>query len=471
MKHYSLRTMIAVRFVFLVLAVIFLISIAANLLISRQFEKYVEEQQKIKAEELAQNLSYQYDNAADEWNLDYIHGLGMYALDEGYIIKLYDVDENVVWDAENHDMTHCAQMMETISVRMQENRPELQGEFVTHRFELKQEGFVTGFLDISYYSPYYMNENEFRFMEALNRILIAASIFSLLGAVVMGLILANSIAKPIAKTVEITEQISDGDYSIRFKDSVRTQELFGLTQAVNQMAETLDEQETMRKRLTSDVAHELRTPIANVSSYLEAIIEGVWEPTPERMQNCYDELKRISRLVSDLERLQQVENENLKLHKTEEDLAELIQAVIRNFEKQLEEKNLHCTVMGSHAGAFVDRNRMQQVITNLISNAVKYSNENGNIRIVIEDGTDTVVIRVEDDGIGIAEQDLKFIFERFYRTDRSRNRRTGGVGIGLAIAKKIVQAHGGKIRAESQVGHGSSFIVVLPKESAEGNSD
>lgn len=464
MRGRSLRTTIAVRFAFIVLTVVFLISLISNVLINRQFEKYVEEQQRIHVKEMAENLSSQYDSSSGEWNLDYIHGLGMYALDEGYIIKLYDQDEHMLWDAENHDMTLCHQMMENISLQMKENRPELNGDFVTHRFELKQGSRIIGFLNVSYYSPYYLNENGFQFVAALNRILIAVGAVSLLGAVIMGVILANSITKPITRTVEITKQISEGDYAIRFKDDVSTKELLELAQVVNQMAESLEEQEALRKRLTSDVAHELRTPIANVSSYLEAIMEGVWEPTPERLQSCYEELERISKLVSDLERLWQVENKNLKLQKTEVDLLELAQTAVRNFDAQLSKKDLCCTVTGNSTLVLADCDRIRQVFTNLISNAIKYSNENGAIRVVIEDTEDAGIICVEDDGIGIAEKELKWIFERFYRTDRSRNRKTGGVGIGLTIVKTIVQAHGGKIEVKSEEGQGSQFVVTLPKK-------
>lgn len=467
MKRFSLRTTIAVRFAFIVLAVVFLVSIGSNILISRQFEKFVEDQQRTQAEELAQNLTYQYDNAAGGWNLDYVHGMGMYALNEGYMIELLDADETVLWDARNHDMTLCHQVMDEITVRMQENRPDLKGDFVTHRFDLVREGNTIGYLNVSYYSPYYLNENDFQFIKALNRILIAVGTVSLAGAIMMGLILANSITKPIEKTVEITKQISDGDYNIRFRDGVRTKELFWLVQAVNQMAESLEEQEMLRKRLTSDIAHELRTPIANVSSYLEAIMEGVWEPTPDRLKNCYEELERISRLVSDLERLRQLEHENLRLQKTDVDLLELAQAVVRNFETQLREKKLYCVVEGTHTVVCANRSRMQQVMTNLVSNAVKYSNESGTIRVMVEDRAEDAVIRVEDDGIGIAEKELKLIFERFYRTDQSRNRKTGGAGIGLTIVKAIVQAHEGKIEVESKEGCGSRFVITLPKK---GNS-
>ncbi|MGN1345610.1 MAG: sensor histidine kinase [Eubacteriales bacterium] len=464
MKRCSLRTMIAVFFALIVLAVIFLISAASEILISRQFEKYIGQQQYKKAEEMAVNLTHQYDNAAGEWNLDYIHGIGMYALSEGYIIKLYDAEEKVLWDAENHDMTLCSQMMDAISLRMQEERPELNGDFVTHRFDLRWAGGIVGFLDVSYYSPYYLNETDFQFIAALNRILLGVGTVSLLGAVLLGRILAGSIAKPITETAEITERISEGDYSIRFTGKVRSRELAGLAGAVNRMAASLEEQENLRRRLTSDVAHELRTPIANVTSYLEALLEGVWEPTPDRLRNCYEELERISGLVADLEQLQQVENGNLQLHKTKEDLWELVQSVVRSFEQPLAEKQLHCTVEGGHPVVSVDRGRIQQVVTNLLSNAIKYSNEGGRIRLLLEETEDAGLLRVEDEGVGIAEADLKRIFERFYRTDKSRSRQTGGAGIGLTIVKAIVRAHSGQISVESKPGQGSTFTVWLPKE-------
>lgn len=161
MKHYSLRTTIAIQYAFVVLIVVFLISIVSNFLISRQFENYVEEQQNEKAEDMALNLSHQYDAMSGGWNLDYVHGLGMYALNEGYILKLSDEKQDILWDAQNHDMTLCSRMMESISSQMQQKYPGFDGKFVTHRYDLKQGNQVVGYLDVSYYSPYYLNENEF----------------------------------------------------------------------------------------------------------------------------------------------------------------------------------------------------------------------------------------------------------------------------------------------------------------------
>lgn len=460
----KLSTQLSVGFILIVLIAISLISLAANILINKQFEKYVEKQQKNFAENMTNVLAPQYNSDTDEWNLDYIHGFGMYALRDGYIIKLYDQEQNVVWDAQNHDMTLCYQVMQEISSQMEDKRPNLHGDFVTLRYPLNQKGNIVGYLDVSYYSPYYFNENDFRFLDSLNQILFIVGALSIAGAAIAGVILARRLSAPIAKTTEITREISEGNYAIRFESNVRTQELSRLSEAVNHMAFNLETQENIRRQLTSDVAHELRTPIANVSSQLEAIIEGVWEPTTERLQSCYDELGRISDMISDLEKLRQIENENMILHKEAVDLLELSRTVSMAFEPEMDRKQLTCTVGGDSAVVLGDAKRLHQVIANLLSNAVKYSAEGGHIQVSIQDGVKTASLSVEDRGIGIAKKEQSLIFERFYRTDRSRNRKTGGAGIGLTIARAIVQAHGGKIAVESKEGYGSKFIVTLPKK-------
>lgn len=458
----KLSTQLSVGFALIVLITISLISLTANILINLQFEKYVAGRQSAFSEEMADALAPQYDSRAGEWNLDYIHGFGMYALKDGYIIKLYDKEEHVIWDAQNHDMTLCNQIMQEISIRMEEKRPELNGNFMTSRYDLKQNGNTVGYLDVSYYSPYYLSESDFRFLDSLNQILIIVGVLSTAGAAIAGVILARRLSAPIAGATEITSEISEGNYAIRFESDVRTLELAELSDAVNHMAESLEAQETIRRRLTSDVAHELRTPIANVSSHLEAIIEGVWEPTVQRLQNCYDELARISNIIDDLEKLRQLENENMILKREPVDLLELSQTVRTAFEPELEKKRLTCIVTGESAVVPGDRKRLHQVIFNLMSNAVKYSTKGGQIEIRIANGAESAAVIIEDQGIGISQEDLPLIFERFYRTDRSRNRKTGGAGIGLTIARTIVQAHDGKITVESKEGCGSRFIVTLP---------
>lgn len=458
----KLGTQLSAGFALIVLVAISAISLIANLCISYQFEQYIAAQQESISDDIAAGLGHQYDAQTGTWNTDYIHGYGMYALNEGYIIKLCGLDGAVIWDAENHDMTLCHQVMENISLRMEQQRPELKGEFVSHYYDLEQNGVKIGTAEISYYSPYSFSENDFQFLTALNWILVIVGLISLLGAVAAGTVLARRITAPISKTMDITKDISEGNYGIRLETQTKTKELSELTQAVNQMASALEQQETLRRRLTTDVAHELRTPLANVASHLELMQEGVWEPTPERLQRCYEEIGRITKLVSDLEQLRQAESENLNMEPV--DLKELAQSVCAEFEGGANP----CSVEGESAVALGDRDRLHQVVRNLVSNAIKYSPEGGKIRILVSQDEKSVSLAVEDQGIGIPQEELSLIFERFYRTDRSRSRKTGGAGIGLTIAKSIVEAHGGSITAQSKAEQGSRFVVTLPKKGKGG---
>lgn len=188
MKQRSLHTIIAFRFALIVLVVVAATSLISNYQISCQFQCYVEAQQKSAADRIAQNISSQYSTQEGGWNIDYIHGMGMYALEDGFIIKLYDPDKNVLWDAENHDMTLCQDMMQTITIRMQEQHPTQEGDFVTDSYELKKDGTLVGYLDIGYYRSYYMDENDFQFLAALNRILLVIGSVSVAGAVLMGIV-------------------------------------------------------------------------------------------------------------------------------------------------------------------------------------------------------------------------------------------------------------------------------------------
>ena len=468
MKHkkHKISTQLSAGFTVIVLITISVISLTANILINHQFEKYVARQHENFTRQLITTLLSQYNSSNQTWNLDYIHGVGMYALKDGYIIKVYDKDKNIIWNAENHDMTLCHQIMDDIYTNMEKKRPDLKGSFSTHHYTLSQKNQLAGYADISYYDPYYFSESDFLFLDSLNWILFITGISSLILAVIAGMLLAKRLSIPLTKATKTAEKISEGNYQIRYgsdKANTTALELAQLGQAIDHMAENLEKQEEVRRQLTSDVAHELRTPVANVSSQLEAMIEEVWEPTKERLQICYDELCRISGIISDLEKLRQLEASNMVLEKEPVNLLELSRAVKTAFEPELAKNKLTCTVTGEPATISGDQKRLHQVIFNLISNAVKYSTENGQILIDIHNSGKNVQLTVKDQGIGIPKEDIPLIFERFYRTDRSRNRKTGGAGIGLTITKTIVLAHGGSISVESVEGCGSCFTVVLPK--------
>lgn len=459
----GLRAQLSLAMALIVLVTVAVISLLSNALINREFEKYLAEQQGTKADGMISTFSGQYDGLTRQWNTEYLHGAGMYALYDGYIVKVYDRSGATVWDAENHDMSACHQVMTEISARMEKWRPDMRGAFAAHDYPLTQNGQTVGSLSISYYGPYFLSDSDFRFLSALNTVLIAVGLVSLCSALVVSGVLAGRVARPVTRTAYIAKRISKGDYSARLTDKTGTRELDELAAAINDLSGRLAEQERMRKRLTADVAHELRTPLTTLASHLEVMIEGVWEPTVQRLQSCYEEIGRLSGLVADLERLEEAEHENLALNKTRVDLMEIVRTVCGSFEADLKKKNLSLTAEGDSSILEADRGKLCQVMVNLLSNAVKYTGEHGHIRIKVEDSEQSGVLIVEDDGIGIPEQELALIFERFYRTDKSRNRESGGAGIGLAVVKSVVEAHGGTARAEGRGEQGSRFIVTLPK--------
>jgi signal transduction histidine kinase len=459
----SLGTQLSLTIMLVVLFAVAVISFLSNLLINRKFRDYIAIEQQRRTGEIVASLSQQYTSLTQTWDRGFIHTIGMYALYDGYIIKVYDNDGQSVWDAECHNMSLCTQVMSEISGRMRERYPQIAGEFVSRAYDLTQNGRKIGSAAITYFGPYFFNENDFQFLQALNSILLAAGAGSLVFAFIAGIFLARHIARPISKTVAITRQISQGNYAIRFEGRTRTKELDDLVSAVNHLAGSLSEQESLRRRLTADVAHELRTPLAAVGAHLEAMIEGVWEPSAERLQSCHEEITRLGKLVADLERLEKEESAGLKLNKVPVDLLELARTVSNSLEIDTRAKGLSLTVEGNSAFVPADRDRIRQVVVNLLSNAIKYTPEGGRVGLTVGEAEHNASFTVSDDGEGIPENELPFIFERFYRADKSRNRKTGGAGIGLAIVKSIVTAHGGTVDVESAPGRGSSFTVTLPK--------
>ena len=306
------------------------------------------------------------------------------------------------------------------------------------------------------------NDNDFKFLNSLNIILAVVGSLSIVFAAIAGIILAGKISVPVKAATRAAKDIARGNYNNRINTDICTMELSELGNAVNHMAESLDNQEMLRRRLTSDVAHELRTPVANVSSNIEAIIEGALEPTNEHLSSCYNELERITGIITELEQLRQIEGENMILHIGHVDIYELAKKVKLIFENEMSKKNIRCDIIGEHIDVCVDKDKMSQVLNNLISNAVKYTDNYGNIQITVIQENENVVITVEDNGCGIDDNDILYIFERFYRTDKSRNRSTGGAGIGLTITRAIVQLQGGTIHVESKKGVGSLFKVIIP---------
>lgn len=463
-KKRGLSAQLSLTILTVLLLVIGLTGILANFVISRQFASYIQDQEKARSENIVSDLSGQWDVITKTWNQEYIHAVGMYSLYDGYILKLYDNEGKVIWDAENHDMALCSQVMRDISTRM--NKAKTFGDFTTHHYDLVYNGSRVGYVSIKSYGPYFFSESDFHFIRALNIVVLLISLVAFAVSIVTGLLLARRIVSPISKASKAAGRIAGGEYGIVIESETDTRELYELINAVNRLSSALYDQERSRRQLTSDIAHELRTPLTSLGTHLEAMTSGIWEPTEERLKSCHEEVERLGSIVKDLELLEKSESSNRQLSLESVDLWELMESIVPSWEAQAKKQGIKIQASGSPAIVCADRERMAQVVTNLLSNAVKYTPPNdgtGMVEIFVYSQGDHAFIKVRDNGIGIEEDELDLIFDRFYRTDKSRNRKTGGAGIGLAIAKSIVTAHGGTIKAEREEAKGSCFTVEIPQ--------
>jgi signal transduction histidine kinase len=297
--------------------------------------------------------------------------------------------------------------------------------------------------------------------------MVQSTILAVIGAVTLAvftsLFVSKRITKPLIQMRQAAEQMIQGDLNTRIPVK-GNDELSDLAQALNHLTEELQKQEALRKNLTSDVAHELRTPLATLKSHMEAFLDGVWEPTNERIRSCYEEIERLTRLVGDLEKLTALEAPGFQLHRKRENIQDIAEQAVRSAQASFLQKGVTLRLHAPESVlAMVDRTRILQILANLLSNALKFTPKGGEVKVEVRnDGTDALLI-VQDNGIGIPPSEVPKVFERFYRVEKSRNRKLGGSGIGLTIVKKLTQAHEGDVEIKSKEGKGTTVYVRIPK--------
>jgi signal transduction histidine kinase len=271
---------------------------------------------------------------------------------------------------------------------------------------------------------------------------------------------------PLVDIMAALDSVAEGDLSIRVNENMRGE--FGLMQrSFNRMAEELEKSESNRRNMTADVAHELRTPLHIIQGNLEGMLDGVYEPTKEQISTTLDETRLLARLVNDLQTLSLAEAGKLHLHFQVVLVSDLIEDTITGFSVMAAENGItleeEITGTDSELTIQADPDRLSQVLNNLVANAMRYTPRDGFIRLKAVPVENGVKLTVEDTGSGISPEDLPYVFERFWKAEKSRSRHEGtGSGLGLAIANQLVQAHGGTIYVESQPSKGTSFTITLP---------
>ncbi|HEY5585850.1 MAG TPA: HAMP domain-containing sensor histidine kinase [Ruminiclostridium sp.] len=463
---YSLRTKLSFSYVLVALFLVAAVSFLTNFLLEKQFQSYVIQQQEQRNKETVDLISQRYKENGKGWEGADIESIGVSALAQGIIVKVKDASDQMIWDATVHNNGMCSTMLDHMAQNMSSRYHGFKGGYVETNYPVTRNLKQVGSIDIGYYGPYYYTDNDLDFINTLNKLLVAVGVLALLFALLLGNFMAKRLSMPISRVITSAKQISKGYFGDRILEASNTKEIEQLTSTFNDLAENLEGQENLRKRLSADVAHELRTPLATLQSHLEAMIDGIWEPDKERLTSCHEEILRINRMVGDLERLARYEGENLILNKTTFDISEIIQHIVNNFETDFANKRIEISFDGKEEKIIADKDKISQVVVNLVSNALKYTLEGGSVEIGVKNLANKTEISVKDTGMGIPPKDLPHIFERFYRADKSRNRMTGGTGIGLAIVKAIVEAHKGSVTVKSDLNKGTEFIVILPKQAS-----
>jgi signal transduction histidine kinase len=479
----SLKNRLTLTYALFVSFILAVLTLVINLFTNLIFTSLIKDNIAEKSGEIVRVIEELYNPLMGGFDTPAIETVGMHFVHEGYIVTVKGEADDPVWDARSCDMRQCTEVIGSITRRM-ENSFGISGRMQKQIFPIGYRGRTVGKVSIETYGPFFFSGPESEFLSSINRLLLVCGLAFILLSIVISLLLSRAIARPIVRAGEAARQIAalyagkGGGRNVRLEGKYKTRELEELSRSINELAEDLEEGERRQKQLTSDIAHELRTPLTCLQGNIEAMIDGVWEPDRERLESCHEEVLRLTGLVEDLNTLKGLEWETVTLNRTDFDLSDLLRLVIEQFGPGAREKGIALALKlpapesndaegrGPSFGINADYDRFKQVFINLLSNAVKYT-DSGSITVSIErrggkKGEKNWDVVIADTGIGIPEEDLPRVFERFYRSDKSRSRGSGGAGIGLSIAAAIVAAHGGTISAESGAGaSGALFRVSL----------
>ena len=437
----------------------FLFNTAADKL----FEQCVIAQRNKQVEHVIEQISQQFNPQNGTYEIMGLENIGHAAMQNGLILRLHTSAQEMNWDIRTHREEECKALLKKAEISMLSRYPNFNGSYAEDTYNLEYDGKTIATLTVGYYGPYSLEEHEIQFLSDLNITLIISSGIFFLFAALLGITMSKRLSAPIVSAIRSARRIACGDYQIAVEKVPTTAESAQLLPAIREMAEAIKRKEKQKKQITEDVAHELRTPLGNLQSHMEAMIDHVWEPTPDRLAGCHAEILRLSRIVEQLAELNLIEGDGAFLEMESFDFSKLCCEVRDGFENEINKNDIKFSLdFPEKTTIFGDYNGIKQCMLNLISNAVKYTPEGGKISISIEYIRDEVILHVSDNGIGIPAKDIPHIFERFYRVDKSRDKKTGGMGIGLAISQAIVHAHHGTIEVSSKLGQGTAFTITLP---------
>jgi len=462
----SFRSKLILSFSFLLLLSIGSLSFIFNYSIDGLFKEYAYYQQEQKIKQIIDQVNAQYMPNSSSYNMAGIEVIGNAALQSGIMLHLQTINKELDWDISTHKAQECQLMLQHAKKTMHSLYPNFNGGLEQKNYDLFYQDVKVGNLTLGFYGPYSFDETELKLFNSLNRLIVGLGIIFLLLAIVLGSYIATYLTRPILTLVNTIHGIAFGNYESQITEKSSTSEFMTLIRSVNEMSTTLKIKDRQKRQLTADVAHELRTPLSNLQSHMEAIIDGIWDPTPELFQSCHDEILRLTNIVNQLMELNQFEEGAITLNKSCFSVSGLYDCLLHDFSHAAVNKDIALLIRNEDPSAriFADMHRIKQCMINLISNALSATPCGGKITMLYRAGKNSHFLEVIDTGAGIPDEELTEIFERFYRVDKSRNQKTDGMGIGLSITKAIIEAHRGTIEVTSIIGQGSTFTIALPSK-------
>ncbi len=452
----SLSSRLSVAFLVLAVGAVALVSILINVTIELRFQEYILENMQERAQRIAVALGGAY--APDRgWPPDLLMEITHWSLLDGLAIQIESPPGETFWMS-----AEAAKLLAPPPGGPHQPDGEDPSPFAVS-LPIQAGGETVGILRLTTGAQGLFTEQDLHFRREVNWVLVGSAAAAGSVAVVAAVLMARGLNHPLRQMTRVAKRMETGQWDQRVPPQHIT-ELGRLAEALNHLAESLQNQEEIRRRLTRDVAHELRTPLAVLQSHLEAMQDGVWQPTPQRVGLLQGEVVRLVRLVEDLNRLTEAEASALKLNLEDTSLRSLLDPLGTGYERLFAEKQVQLLYLmpSRDLRLYTDRDKVTQIITNLLSNAHKFTSAGGQVTLRAEPRGTAVGIAVSDTGPGISAGDLPHIFDRLYRGDPARTRSTGGAGLGLAIAKALTEALGGRLEVVSQPGAGATFTLVLP---------
>ncbi|WP_147533124.1 ATP-binding protein [Bacillus marasmi] len=454
----TLRAKILFYFLLVSLSGILIVSFSIQWGFEASFNHYLNEDRNERITQLIKALKLEYKENRTFTGERVTQLLYQQGTTDRLFYKIYTPDEILLIDSTSisEDPIPSDNEMRMNPYQDQEETWQTSSELI------KVDGNTIGLLKVYY--PKGFVDSESVFLQTIQKYIIIAVLITIVLALAFSMLFSKRLTSGLNSLSGAVEELTKHKQNVRVPLDNLSEEMKQLGVAFNELAMSLEKEERLRKEFTGDLAHELRTPLATLRSQIEAFQDGIWEPTPDRLQQSHSELMRLVRLVNELEKLLAAENPQIRLNKTELEADKMLSSIQQLQTPIFKEKGVSLIVHIPEEKIIFkgDFDKVTQILTNVVNNALKYTPEGGTVTISAIKDISMGGFRIKDEGIGIASQDLPHIFERFYRGDKSRARKTGGVGVGLSIVKALVEAHKGTITVESELDKGTTFTILFP---------